>query len=47
MALDTKSFPLPSLLVSFTTDTGYLGMFKKQLNLVAFKLCFLEFDENL
>lgn len=47
MALDTKSFPPCNFLVSFTTDIVYLGTFEKQLDLVAFKLCLLEFDENL
>lgn len=47
MALDTKSFPPCDFLVSFTTDIGYLETFEKQLDLVAFKLCLLEFDENL
>lgn len=47
MALDTKSFPPCNFLVSFTTDIVYLGTFEKQLDLAAFKLCLLEFDENL
>lgn len=47
MSLDAKGFLPCDFLVSFTSDTGYLGMFEKQLDRVAFKLCLLEFDENL
>lgn len=47
MVLDTKSFLLCNFLVNFTTDAVYLGTGKKQLDLVAFQLCLLEFDENL